>query len=125
MRSSGLFAIRFRAVERSRIQTFAARLLPDEVETSARPGHRQDVDLKARRGRAGALTFGECCPPGSRASNHGVGVAHNGRWLPQPFEPRFRLEPLEDLARFGQQRLRLLGAPLRGEPLGVFEPRDG
>jgi hypothetical protein len=45
--------------------------------------------------------------------------------LPQPFEPRFCLEPFKDLARFGQQRLRVLGASVRGEPFGVFKPRDG
>jgi hypothetical protein len=35
------------------------------------------------------------------------------------------LEPLKDAAGFREQRLRLLLAALRTEPLGVLEPGDG
>jgi hypothetical protein len=42
----------------------------------------------------------------------------------EPFQPRRCLKPGEDLARFGQQRFRLLAAVKRGEPLGVLEPGD-
>ena len=43
----------------------------------------------------------------------------------EPFEPRRRLEPLERLACLGEQRLRLAGPTLPGEPLAVLELRDG
>src|SRR5439155_26362164 len=41
----------------------------------------------------------------------------------EALEPRSRLEPLEDLARLGQQRLGLLTPPLRNEPLARVEFR--
>ena len=40
-------------------------------------------------------------------------------------EPGARLEPLEDLARLGEERLCLLGAALLGKPFAVLELRQG
>src|SRR2546421_262953 len=59
------------------------------------------------------------------AGGYDLRLAPGGRRSIYPFKPRIRLEPGEELARFGQQRARLVGAALSFKPLGVLEPRDG